>query len=628
MERDEKYIQAPVIAQMQVSPDEKYLAIVRKQADFSKNRYEYLLELLDTVRWEPVGRVIRIQKGAIRWVAQDRLLLADEKDSAEILWAGDGRRERLSVPGRITELIFLDEERMVFLLLEERAQDPDFFETQELPFVNDGSGYIRHIQTLWMYERKQKKWSRLTPPDYQVRTAAVYENTVWFAGYKRDKDRVDYLHSGIYRVFLDKEEAPKTILPDMQYRIDGLFLLDGYGILAASDMKTYGPNENPKFYRLHQDGRLWCMAENERSAKPTVVRDWKAAAGQMCLTYKGVEYLSTRYGDVILRRLNLDGTIEDVLCEPGIIDSFYRFRDGRLITTGSYEGGFDEVYLYQGNGREAVTNYHDKCTQELEIRRPYRYSFTDRGQRVEYFVLPPKQTEDMPAKSCPAIVSIHGGHKMAYGADALMMDFQLWADDGYFVIFSNPRGSDGIDNKYADIIGQNGKIDAQDILHALDLALAQWPQIDPERLGITGGSYGGYLTNWLVTQSDRFACAVSVRSISNRISKQMSGDTGFRYPLVRLENRVWEDADAFWDASPLKYIQNCKTPTLLIHAEGDFRCPPEQGIQMYTALKLLGVPTKLILFKGESHGLAVSGRPLARLKHSREIRKWFDAYLR
>lgn len=628
MEKDEKYILEPVITEMQISPDEKYLAIVRKQADFSENRYEYRLEIRDTAGWEPLREAELIKKGGVWWISEDRLMVSDEKDSSQILWVSRNQEERIPAPGKITDLIFQDAERMVLLVQEERPQDPDFFETEELPFVSDGSGYIKNVQTLWLYGKEKGEWSRLTTTDYQVRTASSDGNMVWFAGYERDNSRVDYLYSGVYRISLGEKETPETILPDMRYRIDGLFLLEGYGILAASDMKTHGPNENPKFYRLDEDGRLSCMAENEKSARHTVVRDWKGTTQRMKLSKEGVEYLSTWHGDVILRRLNLDGNIEDVLCEPGIIDNFYRFHDGRMITVGSYCGGFDEVYLYEEGKRKAITHYHDKCSQELEICLPYRYAWTDRGQTVEYFVLPPKHMEDAAEKSCPAIVSIHGGHAMAYGANALMMDFQLWSDEGYFVIFCNPRGSDGIDNKFADIIGQNGGIDAQDILHVLDLVLAQWPQIDPKCVGITGGSYGGYLTNWIVTQSDRFACAVSVRSISNRISKQMSGDTGFRYPLVRLENRVWEDAEAFWDASPLKYIQNCKTPTLLIHAEGDWRCPMEQGIQMYTALKLLGVPTKLILFKGESHGLAVSGKPLARLKHSREIRRWFDTYLR
>lgn len=631
MEKDERYISEPVITGLQVSPKEGYLAIVVKRADFEKNQYEYELEIRDTKRWQPCGPPVSIPKGAVWWISEERLVVADEKESALVISMGEGQRmgqeERLSAPGRISGVVSQDSEHILFLIQEELPQDPDCFETEELPFVSDGSGYIKSVQTLWRYERADGTWSRLTTAEYQIRLAAAENNVVWFAGYRRDKNRVDYLHSGVYRILPEENAAPVEILPDQGYRIDGLFPGDGYAVLAASDMKTYGPNENPKFYRLEEDGRIACIAENQRSAGHTVVRDWKTAARQMRSCRDGVEYLSTWHGDVILRRLGADGKLRDVLHEPGVIDDFYRFDDGRLVTVGSYDGGFDEVYLYQGAERTVITHLHDGRREELDIRRPVRYQWTDSGQTVEYFVIPPKNADVASEKSCPAILSIHGGHKMAYGADALMIDFQLWSDDGYFVIFCNPRGSDGMDNRFADIIGQNGKIDAQDILHTLDLALAEWPQIDPGRLGITGGSYGGYLTNWIVTQSDRFACAVSVRSISNRISKQLSGDTGFRYPLVKLGNRVWEDAEEFWEASPIKHIGNCKTPVLLIHAEGDWRCPVEQGIQMYTALKMLGVPTKLILFRGESHGLAISGRPAARLKHSRAIRRWFEGYL-
>ncbi len=646
---DEQYLDEAVITCMSASPDEALAAVVRKKANLTENRYTFELIVYETKAWKTVLDAYEVKQGQVWWLSKDRLLLWEGKTDYRILEVLKQQEATLLTPAKIEQVLPLDQEHVLFLLREEIPQDPDFFVTEELPFFADGKGYIKSFGTLWSYHSRRRTWKRVLPPTLNVQTVTAAGGKIYFAGHERRSDRVDFLHSAVYRIswkqiLLDSLEEPKMpepVLPDLQYRIDTIQEWDHRLLLAASDMEPYGPIQNPNFYLLEDTGGLTLFAANENSTKHTVVRDWKPATQQFRMGKEGLYFLSTVRGDVCIKLLTKDGEIREELHEAGAVDDFLCFSDGRMLAAGAYSCGFDELYLYENGHRKQLSDFHGSKGLEEAVTKPYHYEFPADGQPVDCFVIPPKNlstdslsSDKSPPKSfsdrqCyPAIISIHGGHKMAYGKDVLMIDFQLWADAGYFVIYCNPRGSDGLDNRFADIIGKNAVTDTRDILKALDLALEKWPQIDPKRIGITGGSYGGYLTNWIITQTDRFACAVSVRSISNRISKQMASDTGFRYPLLRLGNSVWEDAGGFWNASPMKYIRQCKTPTLLIHAEGDLRCPIEEAVQMYTALKLNGVPAKLVIFKGESHALTVSGKPQARLKHSREIRKWFDFYLK
>ncbi|WP_143320230.1 prolyl oligopeptidase family serine peptidase [Clostridium sp. HBUAS56010] len=624
---DEQYIGQGVITCIQKSPDEALAAVVRRQPNLEENKNEYQLSVYDSNTWKPVLDADPVQQASVWWLSDNCLLIWEKDHDYRVLDVRTGEKSGFSCPARVEQVLFLDSDHLLFKLQEEILQDPDFFTTESLPFLADGKGYIRQFGTLWVLNKESQTWKRIVSAQYQVQLVTVLKGRIYITGYERQESRVDFQHSAVYEIPWDGEEVPRLLLKDFIYRIDTIQPWGDYLLLAASDMKRFGPNQNPDFYKLSESGSLTLFAANEESASHTVVRDWKSTARRYGLGKDGLYYLSTFRGDGIIKKLDWEGTITTALHEEGVTDDFQCFFDGRLLVSGSYLLGFDELYVYEAGIKKQVSDFHPDINDKLKPVRPVPGEFSPEGQPVDYFVLPPRHLPEG-VRCCPAIVSIHGGHKMAYGRDALMIDFQLWSDEGYFVIFCNPRGSDGLDNQFADVIGNNGKTDMEDILKSLDLALETWKQIDPQRIGITGGSYGGYLTNWMITQTNRFACAVSVRSISNRISKQMASDTGFRYPLVRLHNRVWEDFQEFWDASPVQYISQCTTPTLLVHAEGDLRCPIEEAIQMYTALKLSGVPAKLVIFKGESHGLTATGKPQARLKHSREIRKWFASYLK
>ena len=229
----------------------------------------------------------------------------------------------------------------------------------------------------------------------------------------------------------------------------------------------------------------------------------------------------------------------------------------------------------------------------------------------------------------PCILEMHGGPRGAYG-DGIFHEFQVLASMGYTVIYTNPRGSAGYEESFTTaVMGHYGEVDYEDFMDFTDEALRKSPWIDSNRLGLTGGSYGGYMTNWIITQTDRFKAAVTFRSICNWVSKFGVSDIGFMQPeTISGEKTYWGPAlIEQMKHSPLYYVDRVKTPCLIVHSEQDYRCPMDQGEQWFTALKLNDVPTKLVRFPDENHELSRSGKPKHREERLQHLVGWFKEYL-
>lgn len=230
-----------------------------------------------------------------------------------------------------------------------------------------------------------------------------------------------------------------------------------------------------------------------------------------------------------------------------------------------------------------------------------------------------------PVKSHPAIVYIHGGPQVNYG-ETFFHEMQQLASEGYGVIMLNPRGGNSYGQEFvASILGDYGNKDYQDIMLGTDYVLEKYPEIDSERVYVAGGSYGGFMTNWIVGHTDRFKAAVTQRSISNWISFYGTSDVGAFFVEFQLQRDI-SQANELWELSPLAHVQGAKTPILIIHGEEDLRCPIEQGEQMYTAMKKQGVDTKFVVYPKSSHGLSREGLPHLRMERLEEIKAWFKAY--
>ena len=288
----------------------------------------------------------------------------------------------------------------------------------------------------------------------------------------------------------------------------------------------------------------------------------------------------------------------------------------------------DIYYLDLQEGEtQQLTHMNRDLLAEVELSVPRRFKAqAPGGPEIDGWIMQPIGFAE--GQRYPTILEIHGG-PMAMYADAFFFEFQLLAAQGFGVVFSNPRGSQGYDEAHCMAIAKEwGNLDYKDLMAVLDTAIAENPWIDTERLGVTGGSYGGFMTNWIVGHTDRFKAAVTGRSICDWRMMVGTGDFG-SYWIRKFDGVApWVDDTHYKQQSPITYVGNVKTPILIEHQEGDLRCPIDQGMMWYTAIKYLNkAPVRFVTYPGEFHGMSRNGKPWNRIHRLGEIVSWFERYL-
>jgi dipeptidyl aminopeptidase/acylaminoacyl peptidase len=229
-------------------------------------------------------------------------------------------------------------------------------------------------------------------------------------------------------------------------------------------------------------------------------------------------------------------------------------------------------------------------------------------------------------KKYPMVLSIHGGPAGMYGVD-WFHEFQVYAARGWAVFFCNPRGSSGYGEKFQRAVDREwGGKAYTDIMAGVDSILAKYAWIDRDRLGVTGGSYGGFMTNWIVSHTHRFKAAVTLRSISNFVSDEGTRDAAYGHARD-FGGDLFENFEYYWKTSPLSHAAAVKTPTLILHSDNDLRVPLEQGEQWFRALGNGGVTTELVIFPRENHNLTRSGEPKHLVESLNWQIYWFDRFL-
>ena len=278
-----------------------------------------------------------------------------------------------------------------------------------------------------------------------------------------------------------------------------------------------------------------------------------------------------------------------------------------------------------GGPMRKATCLNDELLGSRYIAAPERVEFTGAdGWKIEGWLMKPREFD--PAKKWPLVLEIHGGPHTAYG-HSFFHEFHVLAGRGYAVLFTNPRGSHAYGQRFVEAcVGDWGGKDYEDLMAGVDHALALgWT--DPKRLYLTGGSYGGFMTNWIIGHTDRFRAAVTQRSISNNISAFGTSDIGWHFWEHEMGDATpWSGGEKLIFRSPLTYVTSVKTPLLILHAERDLRCPIEQAEQLFTALKVLGKEAVFVRFPEDNHDLTRGGKPKHRVEHARRIADWFDAH--
>lgn len=401
------------------------------------------------------------------------------------------------------------------------------------------------------------------------------------------------------------------------------FLLVGndFSFAFVTQAKLYG-------YEL-KEHRLTCLTEKEDiQVGDTIIGDFQQKASEFPVEWLDNDsfiFPVTEYGKLLLYKGNKNGEVKRIYDERIHLTGGKLFKDAfKVAVTYSTLTQPSEVgVLDLETGKlEELYNPNKEFVKEHQIVEPEMFWYKGADDwDIQGWYVPPVESKE----THPAILYVHGGPQVCYG-ETFFHEMQKLSAQGYGVIMLNPRGGNGYGQDFvASILGDYGNKDYEDLMLGTDYVLEQHPEIDQENLYVAGGSYGGFMTNWIVGHTDRFKAAVTQRCISNWISFYGTSDIGPFFTEFQLQHDLSE-YEELWRMSPLAYTKNVKTPLLIIHGEEDLRCPQEQAEQMYIAMKKHGVETKLVTYPKSSHGLSRIGLPNLRMERLTEIESWFNEH--
>ncbi|HEY2354385.1 MAG TPA: S9 family peptidase [Gaiellaceae bacterium] len=335
-------------------------------------------------------------------------------------------------------------------------------------------------------------------------------------------------------------------------------------------------------------------------------------------------------GNVHLYSVAPDGSGDPELLVGGEQSiGIYDAVDGELVYTASTYTRPHELCVKDDR---RVTNVADAFAAGSELVEPERFTaISADGTEVDAWLVRPAGFEE--GKSYPTLLTIHGGPFTQYGT-GFFDEVQVYAGAGYAVLYSNPRGGSGHSEAWGRAIrgpidggGSGwGGVDYDDLMGVVDTALETFPFLDADRLGVLGGSYGGYMTSWIVGHTHRFKAALSERAVNSLTGMYGSSDIGWVF-RQQFGGEMWENMETYLERSPATYAQNIETPVLVLHSENDLRCNIEQGELLFNLLRVMGKDVEMVRFPAESHELSRSGSPVHRVMRFDAILEWFGRYL-
>jgi dipeptidyl aminopeptidase/acylaminoacyl peptidase len=594
------------------SPDGQWIAFLSNRGDKEKPAQVYLIPFfggearpltslagsINSFEWSPDGK---------------RLLLLARNTDAEVLEREkDEQKKKLGVVARHYDRIFYKLDGFGYL-----PKERLHIWTLDVP-----AGEAHQLTDHPVYDEADATWSpdgrqiafisnRCQDPDGYPDRDDIYLIPANGGPLRKietpvgPKQRPSFSPDGKWLAFYAREGE------DLGYRNTNVWIAPVDGSAPACDLTG--------LYDYHTSA--WTI--NDLTEPETMPPTWSSDGSS-------IYFPSTYHGSSILLSVSAHGESRPPkieIGEGGVVGSFTFDHDQAKLAY--FYGRMDDpgqVYvrdLATGQDRQ-LTQVNRDLLDNIELSKVEEAWFKGPdGNELQGWIMTPPGFD--PSKKYPSILQIHGGPLTQYGK-FFMHEFYYLSACGYVVYFCNPRGGRGYGETHAGAIwGDWGNRDYADLMAWADY-VEKLPYIDPQRMGVTGGSYGGYMTVWIIGHSTRFQAAVTMRCVSNFVSMWGSSDFNWHFQKQLNDKAPFEDLQFVWDHSPIAYIANAKTPTLVIHNEMDHRCPIEQGEQVFVALKRLNVDTEFVRFPDEFHGLSRSGRTdrrVARLKH---IKRWFDKY--
>lgn len=574
----------------------------------------------------------RVRRGELRTVVSSVSLSSGEEEILFRIPLHSAAIERLS-GDRLLLSTFYDNRRPDFESMpeDERLQALETYSWEkewdvctESPFRRDGKGIVDGKRTrLFVYDMRSGALMPLTEPWFDTLTYRVNAagNKVAVVGetFTRRMSRM----KGIYLYDLDTGTM-QELLPDKGYQVSEVEFVGNLVMACAIAWDGFGPFPNHDLYRFDPASGEHCVVfrhEHEDKGHKTG-SDCRLTGGRVMVSAGDTLYYITSYDNYTGINVWRDGEQVKRITKPDFGPEFIAASKDKLLSVGFRNGRPQELYCLENGEPRCLSAFQKELLAQYTPQVPQLTSFINRdGVRIDGFVIYPADYEA--GKKYPGILEIHGGPRAAY-SDLYSHEMQVLSSSGYFVFYCNPRGSSSRGEEFSAIKDRRGTIDYEDIMAFTDHVLAMYPDIDGERLGVTGVSFGGFMTNWIIGHTTRFKAAVPCCSIVNNLSFFGDSDENNWGSLVS----PWDTPLRGWDGSPLKYYRNVTTPTMFVQTYEDYRCPLSEAIQFYTALQIRGVETKLCMFHGDSHCLSRLGHPRNRIRRLHALLDWMDTHLK
>lgn len=497
------------------------------------------------------------------------------------------------------------------------------------PLYVDGKGFIGDSsKSLFKMDIESKEIKRISPSNIEIDDISfeLDNGKIIFTAFNVEVFKP--VPTDIYTYNLEDESINRWT--NGNYRISYVSILSKDKIIFLGiDLNIKERNDNHELYIIELSSGNCRNIKKYRNKSNESFGGLSDMTFSMCRSVKCYKenfyFLTLEKTKVILNKINKDEEWTYIDIGINTIECYQILDDGILLA-GLKGLKLHELYKFHEGRLNQITNHNDWLTKEREVSKPKALKIRDNGIDIDGWVIAPIDIEK--AKRYPAILIIHGGPKLAF-SEIYHHGMQTLAANGYYVIYANPMGSDGYGDEFLNIRGSFGNLPYEQLIAFTHEAIRKYPQIDEDRLGIMGHSYGGYMTNYIIGKTSKFKAAISESGISNLVTAFTSSDIGYQYVLEYMGGETpWTNMDVYLEQSPITRADKVNTPTLFIHGREDHRCNYTEALNMYTAISFHGVDSKLCIYEGESHNIGCRGKAKNRYSRYKSIIKWFDRYLR